>query len=173
MKRFIAAFLSIIIFFVLQTTVIKWIAFGGIVPNILIILTATCGMTRGEKEGLWVGFFCGLLCDIFFGSFIGLNAILYMYLGYLNGKFHQVFYPDDIKLPLILIITSDLLYSLSFYTIMFLLRGRFDFSYYFLNIILPELVYTIFASLFIYPILLFIHKKLDKITNNRGIGFAG
>ncbi len=161
MKKFICAFILIILSFCLQTTLFKWISFGGIVPNLLIILTASYGFMRGDKAGLLVGFFCGLLSDIFFGSFIGLNAIFYMYIGYLNGKFHQVFYEDDVKLPLVLILTSDLVYSLAYYVIMFLLRARFDFSYYFLNIILPEAIYTIAVTLIFYPLLLVIHKLLD------------
>lgn len=172
MKRFLIAFILTIIFFVLQTTVFQWISFGGIVPNILIILTATYGIMRGDKVGLIMGLCCGLLADIFFGSFIGLNAIIYMYIGYLNGKFHQVFYPEDIKLPIILFILSDLLYGISYYSIMFLLRGRFDFSYYFVKIILPETVYTIVVALFIYPLLLLIHKHLNKREINEGFKFV-
>lgn len=127
---------------------------------------------RGDKVGLIMGLCCGLLADIFFGSFIGLNAIIYMYIGYLNGKFHQVFYPEDIKLPIILFILSDLLYGISYYSIMFLLRGRFDFSYYFVKIILPETVYTIVVALFIYPLLLLIHKHLNKREIKEGFKFV-
>ena len=171
-KRIITGFLLVIIFFVLQTTVFKWLSFGGIVPNLLIILTATYGMMRGERYGLLIGFFCGLLADIFFGSFIGLNALFYMYIGYLNGKFHQIYYEDDIKLPLALILGSDLVYGLSYYTIMFLLRSRFDFSFYFMNTILPEAIYTILVSLLFYPLLLLIHKFIEKRSDKDGMSFV-
>lgn len=172
MKRFIVAFLLILISFSLQTTVFQWISFGGIVPNILIILTATYGIMRGDRVGLIMGFFCGLLSDVFFGTFIGLNAIIFMYIGYLNGKFHQVFYEDDVKLPLGLIFASDIIYGFAYYSIMFLLRSRFDFSFYFINIILPEVIYTIVATLVIYPLLLLIHKALTKDERKDGIRFV-
>ena len=103
--------LLIIICFLLQTTVFKGLAFGGIVPNLLIVLTAAFGFMRGERTGLLVGFFCGLLADIFFGNVLGLNAMIYMYIGYFNGKFNRIFFPDDIKLPLLLIFLSDLAYG--------------------------------------------------------------
>ena len=173
MKRFIVAFLLVIICFVLQSTVFSWISFGGIVPNLLIILTATYGFMRGDRIGLIMGFFCGLLIDVFFGNFLGLNAVIYMYIGFFNGKFVRVFYPEDIKLPLILFITSDLFYSLVYYCIMFLLRSRFDFSYYFVHIMLPEMVYTILVTLLIYPLFLLIHKVLEKGEDNRGMRYAG
>lgn len=156
MKKVITTVILIFISFILQSTVFRAIAIQGIVPNLLIILTACTGFMQGERYGVFTGFFCGLLMDIFFFDIIGFYALLYMYIGYMNGLFHNIFYPDDIKLPLIMITVSDLLYSLVVYMLLFLLRSRFDFGYYFLNIILPELVYTIFVAVIFYPLLLLI-----------------
>lgn len=161
MRRFIVSFLLVISCFVLQSTVFKSIAFGGIIPNLMIVLTASFGFMRGEKVGILFGFFCGLLADIFFGSVIGLYAMIYMYIGYANGKFNMIFYPEDIKLPLALIFVSDMAYGLLSYIILFLMRGRFHFTYYLIHIILPEMVYTIVVTLIFYPFLLWINKKLE------------
>lgn len=162
MRRFIVSFLLVIVCFVLQGTVFKTIAFGGIIPNLMIVLTASFGFMRGEKSGILFGFFCGLLADIFFGSIIGLYAMIYMYIGYANGKFNMIFYPEDIKLPLVLILVSDFCYGLLCYIVLFLMRGRFDFSYYLIHIIFPEVVYTIVVTLIFYPFLLWINKKLES-----------
>lgn len=161
MRRFIASAILIMLCFILQSTVFKELEFGGIVPNLMIVLTASYGFMRGEKAGLMVGFFCGLLADIFFGGLLGLYAMIYMYIGYLNGKFNKLFYPEDIKLPLALILVSDLGYGMICYLTLFLLRGRFHLSYYFLNIILPEMVYTILVTLVLYPVILWINRKLE------------
>ena len=104
MIRKISVAILIIICFLLQSTVFRSLAFAGIVPNLLIILTASFGFMRGENEGLVIGFFSGLLCDIFFGDILGFYALILMYIGFLNGKFNRIFYPEDIKLPLALII---------------------------------------------------------------------
>ena len=161
MRRFIVSFLLVISCFVLPSTVFKSIAFGGIIPNLMIVLTASFGFMRGEKAGILFGFFCGLLADIFFGGVIGLYAMIYMYIGYANGKFNMIFYPEDIKLPLALIFVSDMAYGLLSYIILFLMRGRFHFTYYLIHIILPEMVYTIVVTLIFYPFLLWINKKLE------------
>ena len=153
--------LLIIICFLLQTTVFKGLAFGGIVPNLLIVLTAAFGFMRGERTGLLVGFFCGLLADIFFGNVLGLNAMIYMYIGYFNGKFNRIFFPDDIKLPLLLIFLSDLAYGFLYYVTLFLMRGRFQLDYYFLHVILPEIVYTLLMTLLLYPLILRINRGLE------------
>ncbi len=162
MKRFLFSVLLIILSFVLQTTLFQALSFGGIVPNLLIVLTSSYGFMRGKKAGLLTGFFSGLLYDIFFGSVLGLNALIYMYIGYINGLFHHIFYPDDIKLPLISIFVSDLLYGITYYLLLFLLRGRFHFSYYFVHIIIPETVYTILITLLFYPLILWINNKLEQ-----------
>ena len=127
----------------------------------MIVLTASFGFMRGEKAGILFGFFCGMLADIFFGSVIGLYALIYMYIGYANGKFNMIFYPEDIKLPLALIFVSDMAYGFLSYILLFLMRGRFHFTYYLLHIILPEMVYTILVTLIFYPFLLWINKKLE------------
>lgn len=162
MKRFIVSVTLIILCFLLQTTVFQGLDFGGIVPNLMIVLTASFGFMRGEKTGLLYGFFCGLLIDIFFANVLGFNAMIYMYIGYANGKFNRIFYPEEIKLPLALIFFSDLAYGLSYYTIMFLLRRRFHLEFYFLHIILPEMVYTIVVTLLLYPLILWLNKKLEE-----------
>ena len=57
MKRGIITAILIFICFLLQCTVFRSLAFGGIVPNLLIVLTASFGFMRGEKTGLIIGFF--------------------------------------------------------------------------------------------------------------------
>ncbi len=162
MLRKISIAILIILCFLLQSTVFRGLAFAGIVPNLLIILTASFGFMRGENEGLLIGFFAGLLCDIFFGDVLGFYALIMMYIGFLNGKFNRIFYPEDIKLPLVLIIISDLSYSMTCYVLLFLLQGKFNFPFYFLNVILPEAVYTILVSCVLYPVILKINDKLES-----------
>ena len=160
MRKFVVA-IFIFACFILQSGVFAGLAFAGIIPNLMIILTSSFGFMRGEKEGLIIGFFCGLLSDIFFGEFLGFYALVLMYIGYLNGKFSRIFYPEDIKLPIALIIVSDLSYGVLCYILLFLLRGRLNFPYYFTRVILPEALYTIVITMFLYPLILKVNEKLE------------
>ena len=171
LRKFTVALL-ILICYILQSSVFSGLTFAGIIPNLMIILTSSFGFMRGEKEGLVIGFFCGLLTDIFFGSFLGFYALVLMYIGYLNGKFSRIFYPEDIKLPIALIVTSDLSYGIICYILTFMLRGRFDFAYYFLHIILPEALYTIVVTLFFYPVILKVNEKLEGYERKRAQKFV-
>ncbi|MBQ7775331.1 MAG: rod shape-determining protein MreD [Lachnospiraceae bacterium] len=170
MLRKITVFILILFSFILQSTVFRSLAFAGIVPNLMIIITSAFGFMRGENEGLIIGFFCGLLIDIFYGSILGFYALILMYIGYLNGKFNRIFYPEDIKLPIGLIIVSDLSYGMICYILLFLLKGKFHFLFYFKNIILPEVVYTIVVTCIMYPLILFINEKLEQREHRRRRG---
>ncbi len=172
MRRKIIVTLIIIVCYLLQTTLFRTLSFASISPNILIVVVSSFGFMRGRKEGMWIGFFCGLLLDIFNGGVLGFYALLYMYVGYANGMFRKLFYPDDIKLPLLLITGSDVAVNLVIYFFMFLFRNRFNLSYYFFKIILPELVYTMIVTIFLYIILLKINQKLEAVEKRSASKFV-
>ena len=79
MRRKITVFLIIAVCYLLQSTVFQALAFASISPNLMIVVVSAFGFMRGKKEGLWIGFFTGLLLDIFTGSILGFYALLYMY----------------------------------------------------------------------------------------------
>lgn len=161
MKRILIEILIIITAFILQTTVFRLISLGGIVPNLLIIVTSSFGIMRGRNEGMFVGFLCGFLVDIFFGPILGFYALAYTVIGYVNGIFKTMFYPEDVKLPMFLISASEAVYCFICYIFLFMLRGRMHFGYYIVHIILPEMVYTIVATIVLYRGILFVNEKLE------------
>ncbi|MCI9427404.1 MAG: rod shape-determining protein MreD [Eubacterium sp.] len=167
MKRKITVLLIVIVCFLLQTTMFQALSIASISPNLLIIVTASFGFMRGKKEGLLTGFFGGLFIDVFYGGVLGFYAMIYMFLGYANGFFRKIFFPEDIKLPMILIFASDLFSNLLVYFFQFLFRRRFSFDYYMMHIIMPELVYTMLVTVFLYFLLLKINQKLELSERKR------
>ena len=155
--------LLILVAYLLQSTMIRILPLGGVAPNFLIILTSSIGFMKGKKEGMFVGFFSGLIIDVLFGGLIGFYAMVYMIIGYLNGFFASIFYPEDVKLPLVLISSSELVYCFIIYVFRFLIQGKLRFGYYFLHIILPEIVYTIFVTIIIYKAILNINEWLEDL----------
>ena len=162
MKRKIVTGCIILICFLLECMVFQHLSLGAVTPNLMIIVTSSFGFMRGKKEGMVVGFISGLLIDVLFHDLIGFYALIYTLLGYANGFFKKIFYDDDIKLPLILIATSDFLYGNIVCVFMFIMRSRFNYFYYLWNIIVPELIYTILVTLILYQIILYINKKLES-----------
>lgn len=172
MKRKIVLMCLIITSYLLQCTVFQRFSMGGIVPNIMLILTSAFGFMRGKKEGLFVGFFCGLLIDIFYSDIIGLYSLIYLVIGYLNGYFHRIFYPEDVKLPIIFIGVSDFTYCMISYVLLFLLRTRMGFLSYVKNIILPELIYTVLVTIIFYRFILWVNRKLEESEKKSAAKFT-
>lgn len=152
----------VIVSFILQTTLFRVLDFGGIAPNLLLIFTASTAFIKGDRSGLLVGFFCGLLVDIFFGTYIGFYALIYMYIGFLVGKLHVIFFTQNIAIPILIISLADFIFGFVCYVLMFLFRTKFDIGYYMSSIIIPELVYTAVIAIFYYPFILWVNNAIDE-----------
>ena len=160
MKRKITEIVAVLICFILQCTLFQVISFAGIVPNLLIIITSAFGFMGGRKEGMFVGFLSGLIMDIFYSQIIGLNALIFLYIGYTNGMFNRIFYPEDVKFPILFITLSDAACLMLQYIFGYLLRARLDFPFYFTKIMLPEIIYTIVLTIIIYRPILAVNNRL-------------
>lgn len=166
MKRFLIVTLEIIILFLLQTTVFQWHFLAGVSPNLLLILTVSTGFMRGRKEGLLVGFFSGLLIDCLYGNIIGVSALIYLLIGYVNGYANKIFVKEDFTIPLFLVGLSELFYFFLYYVLTFLLQGKLKMGHYFFYIGLPRIIYTVVISIFLYRLLnavnFFLFEKKDE-----------
>ena len=168
MRRFLCYVVMIGLVFFIQTGIFTQLPLGGIVPNLFIICTASIGMLRGKAEGCLVGFFFGILMDTLFSGYFGFYALIFSVIGYLTGYIKQIFYEEDMTLPIVMIGAADILYGIIVYLCTFLTRGRMDFLYYFRKIILPEMVYTLIIAVFLYRLFSWINRKIEiKGSENR------
>jgi len=152
-----------IITFTLQTSVFTALDFGGVSPNLMLVFVASVAFVRGDKVGLLTGFVSGFLIDVFSTSdrlIIGIYALIYMYIGFLVGKLHEIFYSQNIAIPIAIISVADFIYSFTCYVFFFLLKGKFQIGYYMTHVIIPEIVYTTIVAIFYYPVILKIHERI-------------
>lgn len=164
LKRWAGILALIFLIYVLQTTVIQEIAIGGVSPNLYIILLAAVSYRYGKLPGMAAGFLTGLMVDLVEGDVIGLYALIYMVIGYLLGFANKIYYQDDTTIPLFLVGASDFVFNFYVYVCAFLLRNRLHLMFYLRTIMLPELLYTVVLSIFLYRL---IHKIL-KLLGPKG-----
>ena len=162
-RKILITALIVIVCFFLQTNIFSRFQLAKVTPNILLCVVSSFGFMNGQKKGLIVGFFCGLLVDIYMGYYLGIMAFIYMIIGFINGFFKRLFFGDDLKLPLVLIGASDLIYGVLVYVFLFLTRNQYNFKFYFSYIMIPELVYTVLVSIFGYYAILKITSLIDKL----------
>ena len=166
MKRFFITAIIIVLCFLMQTTVFQSIALAGEVPNLILIVVVAIAYMRGKKEGMYVGFASGLLIDFVYGDVIGMYAVLLVVIGYVVGICNEIYYRDELSVPIILIAISDFMFNFAYYVFNFLLRGRLDVLYYIRRTILPEVVYTVLVAVVLYQLLhtlnYYLELKEDK-----------
>ena len=162
MKKVLTNGVLILVCFLLQCSFFSHLRLADVVPNLLIILTASVAIINGSLEGCLTGFFSGLLLDLVFGPGIGMYALGYLICGYLTGIGNRVFYKEDITFPILMIAAADLLYGFYMYIFGFMIRGRLNILFYIRRIILPEVVYTVIAAIFLYRFILMISEHHQK-----------
>ncbi|MCL1936606.1 MAG: rod shape-determining protein MreD [Defluviitaleaceae bacterium] len=155
----------ILINFILQTTF--RVEIFGISPNTAIIIVVSFAILRQDVEGGIIGFFTGLLHDVFFGNSIGFNALVYMLIGFFAGKPFKDFNKDNYLLPLFLVTIATIFYNFSHYIFHFLFRARLELFEYGLNIILPSSLYNLALSFPIYIFLYIVNEKIEIVEKSK------
>ena len=146
MRRYITIFVLLIINFLLQTTVFRYIEIAHMVPNLILVVTVAAGLLYGRKCGIFAGVISGLLTDALYGSVIGIG---------------KLYFEEDLTVPIVAIAGSDVIYGVLYYACNFMLRGRLNILFYVKSVILPEMIYTVILGAVLFRI---IHKLDAKIN---------
>lgn len=160
-RRIIVTAILILFCFVAQTSVFAVIPVTGATPDLMMILTASMGLLRGDVTGLIVGFFSGFVTDIFYGDIIGFHALIYMYAGFVCGRFHKKYYPENFLLPLTVITVADLGAGVVRYVLLYVTRLKLNVIFYALSVVIPEAVFTLIVALLLYPMILKVNAFLE------------
>lgn len=167
MKRALINLALMILAFTIQNCIFPLMPFLSASPNLLLILTFSFGFMEGKRAGMMYGLVAGLLLDLFYSGPFGFYTLFYIYMGYMNGICTKYYYEDYITLPLILCVMNELAYNLYVYIFRFLIRGRLNFLYYFRELMIPEIIFTVITTLFVYRLLLYINRRLNEWNKRR------
>lgn len=167
MKRKICELILILFVYGLQCTAGRVLAIGGIAPNLLVILPVLFGFLNGKNEGIYVGFLCGMIYDLFTYDILGLSSIAMMFIGYFSGYFFQKYEEKEMLIPVSLVGIASVAYGFMSYVVNFLLHNRLDIGYYFKRYIMPEAVYTVCIALLIYRVIVVLNKLFESKPRKR------
>ena len=167
MRRALVNLTLILAAFTIQNCVFPLIPVLVSTPNLLLILTFSFGFMDGRRMGMLYGVLAGIMLDLFYSRPFGFYTLFYVYVGYINGICTKYFYEDYVTVPLILSVANELAYNLYVYVFRFLIRGRLDFLYYFRELMVPETIFTVVTTLFMYRLLLYINRKLRDFESGR------
>ena len=152
----LAAF--VIALYVLQTSFFLLMAYHGISPNFMLLLTVSFAFLRGMEQGTFMGFLTGLLTDLATGTFFGIHAFTYLLMGNLCGRFANRVYKDQFFWPVFASLGVTALNYFILALLMVLLGYRFNPISNVQVTLLPMLIYQL---AFAYPVH-YLTYKLDK-----------
>ena len=156
--------IAIIFFaFFVQTSIFPLLPIFSCSPNLLLIITFSYGLLYGENIGIITGVFCGFLCDMYFNGEFGLYILIYSVIGFANGVLNQSFFEDSITLPMLLSLANGFIYNFYIYITHFLVRKKFNLPYYMINVMLPNILFTLIITVLMYKLLYklnLIHRRV-------------
>jgi len=100
--RVVLYLLWLMLLTLLQPTLMPQLAVWGIAPNLFLCFVVVIGYYRGVLEGGICGMVFGLVYDLLIGRMIGVNAMLYLYLGVGAGLLGSRFFGGGKKLAITL-----------------------------------------------------------------------
>lgn len=168
LKRILIYFLLVLVAFLLQTCVFPILRIFYSTPNLILIVTFSYGFIYGTTAGIICGIFAGFLMDVFYPQPFGLFILIFSYLGYFSGIFRNALKSDTIVFPLFLCVITEIFYNAAIMMYRLFTLGSIDFKYSVVNIVLPEMFFSLLVTLVAYRILLYTNKKLDVIDDIRG-----
>ena len=101
MKKIFITGLLIILFFILDNTLIPFLAINNYAPNILFVFIICFSIINGKWQGLWVGVFAGILQDIFYYNAFGINSLLNMLVCLVAGEIGVNIFKNKRLIPML------------------------------------------------------------------------
>jgi len=154
--------ICIILFLLLQSTLLDYIRIYNVIPNLLVVFTILTALLKGNIEGGAVGFSAGFVLDVMSGKLLGLYTLLGMYLGIAVGSVNKRLYRENLLVVVSFTFVFSTVYELAVYILNTIMSGNMDLYFPLMRIILPEATYNSLASVFIYALLLRMDRRIEE-----------
>ncbi len=157
----LAAFVAVL--YVLQSSFFTLIAYHGISPDFMLLVTVSYAFLRGMEKGTLMGFATGLLTDLATGTFLGIHAFTHLIIGNICGRFANRVYKEQFFLPVFASLGVTAFNYFILALLMVLLGYRFNPLSNVQVTLLPMLIYQL---AFAYPVH-YLTYRLDKKLSSK------
>lgn len=153
--------ISFLLYFI-QKNIFSNFKIGEIAPNIFIIYILFLGLYTNSKVSISIGIFIGILLDTVYGKCIGISSIMFCILAYLASYFDKNFSKDNKITILLMCVGATFIFELGYYIINSIVFN-FDIEFwYFIKLIVVEIIYNILVLIIIYPLFQKLGYMLDR-----------
>ena len=156
----------VLLFIVVQTTVIHAAAVFHVVPGLPFVFCMCCSVKKGGMSAILFSVICGFLLDVLNGRPQGADALLYLYISLGCVFMHDCLYNKSLKVMMLCILGASVLYGAATFGIHFLLWGEMRIGFAFSHKIIPEALYNVVVTPILYP---FVCKCSAVNSGGRGV----
>lgn len=146
MVNYILSYVTLAVLFIVQTTLSKYIDIFGIAPNLIFVYVLCYSIYNFPVRSAVLCAIAGLVVDLYTGQYVGLNTLLFMYIGIAISHFTSTLIKKHVWTSALGVLIISLLYHTIILLIDYVIPGYSGFQYPFLRIALPTAVYDAIAS---------------------------
>ena len=155
----------IIVYFLLlfaEKNLLNFISIKGIVPDVILIFVIIISLEENKSKSTIIGFFAGLIQDIFTTYFFGLSALTKSIVGFWGVFFQQPKKKYNLSSYTIAVVVLVLVHDIIF-GIIFNLGARSGFFRLMFQFILPRSLYTLLFAVIVFLIFKPVLWKSERI----------
>jgi len=149
MLNYILTYVTLSVFFILQSTIGIYIDICGIAPNLIFVFAVCYAMYNYPVRSGVLCLIAGIVVDLYSRKYIGINALLYMYTGLAVSKLAATLIRKNVWTAALGVLIASAIYHTAILIIDFVVPGYSGFLYPFMRFVLPSTVYDAVVSIVI------------------------
>ncbi len=152
----------------LQVGLAPQMAIGGVVPNLLLLVTISLGLVEGSLAGAVGGFAAGFIFDLLGTNPIGAMALMLAVVGHLAGSLQEHMFAEGWRLPVTVVFVASFLAGLGYWIVLWVHpEMEPGFGTAIVHVILPGALYNGALALLIFPVLARFLRREHQIRTYR------
>ncbi len=149
MMNYVLTYITLIVIYILQTSLGIYIDIYSIAPNIIFVFAVCYSMYNFPVRSTVLCLVAGIMVDLYSQPYVGVNALLYMYIGLAISNFAASLIKKNIWTVALGVLVVSLVYHTAILIINYVIPGYATMWYPFLRIVLPTAVYDAVISVVI------------------------
>lgn len=113
--RYFIVVLLFIIALVFQSTLFAHLTIAGVKPDLVLILVILFSFLNGSRKGAAVGAIGGLMQDLLFGQYLGLNMVTKFFVGFSFGFLERKIYKENLLIPILVVFAGSFVNDIIYY----------------------------------------------------------
>ncbi len=165
MRQHLIILLLLLLCFIIQTTLLPFLAVYNISPDFILIFVTAISMLNGQWEGMIFGIIAGILMDIFYSPIFGIYSLIYATIGFFVGKISKNIFKENPFAALLFTISDSVYKGIVVIIVKAALSYKTGIGLSFLALSLPEALLNGIIIFLAYDYLVILNDQIMKKRN--------